>query len=221
MIQMKKKYAILLLSIIALLSSCEKDPIISNDKRVGISRVTYYADITLTGAQIISIPVGTNFTEPGVKATAAGQDVPVTTTGTVDNSKSGLYILNYSATNADGYTSSASRIVVVTPGTETPGVDISGTYSAVPVGSTPGPATITKVAAGVYYTSNCWGNSGAVIPAYFICLDGSTIIVPNQSSPYGALESSAAGNYTNGLITWSIDLIDQGGLIRVKKWQKQ
>lgn len=217
---MKKKYAILLLSIVAFLSSCKKDPIISNDKRVGISRITYYADITVAGDQVISIPVGENFIDPGVKATAGGQDVPVKTTGTVDNSKAGLYILYYSATNADGYTSSASRIIVVTPGTETAGVDISGSYSAVPVGTTPGPATITKVASGVYYTSNCWGNSGAVIPAYFICLDGSTILVPNQSSPYGALESSTPGSYSNGLITWSIDLIDQGGLIRVKKWQK-
>ena len=199
-----KKYAILLISIIAFLSSCKKDPIISNDKRVGISRVTYYANITLTGDQIISIPVGGNFTDPGVKATAAGQDVPVKTTGTVDNSKPGLYILDYSATNADGYTSSASRIVVVTPGTETPGVDISGTYSSVPVGTTPGPATITKVASGVYFTSNCWGNNGAVIPAYFICLDGSTI---SSSQSKFALWCPGV-KYSRQLYEWPDNLVD-------------
>ena len=218
---MKKKYSFILITLITVLSSCKKDPIINTADQVGISKVTYYADITLTGGSVLSIIKGSSFTDPGVKATAGGEDIPVTTTGTVDASTVGLYTLTYSATNKDGYSSSASRTVIVIPSAEVPGTDLSGTYDAVPVGSTPGPANITKIGVGAYYTSNCWGNSGAVIPAYFICVDGSSIIVPNQSSPYGALESTAPGTYAGGLITWSIDLIDQGSLVRVKKWQKQ
>lgn len=218
---MKRKFAFILIAFIAMLPACKKDPIVNTTDRVGISKVTYYADITLTGSNIISIIKGTSFTDPGVKATAGGEDIPVTTTGTVDASKVGLYTLTYSATNKDGYSSSSARTVIVIPSAETAGTDLSGTYAAVPVGSTPGPANITKVAEGAYYTSNCWGNSGAVIPAYFICVDGSSIIVPNQGSPYGPLETTAPGTYAGGLITWSIDLIGQGGLVRVKKWQKQ
>jgi len=111
--------------------------------------------------------------------------------------------------------------VFVIPAAETPGVDLSGTYAAVLVGSTPGPATISKVAPGAYLTTNCWGNSGAVIPAFFICVDGSSIIVPNQGSPYGNLETTAPGTYVSGLITWSIDLLGHGPYIAVKQWQKQ
>ena len=218
---MKKRFAFILIAIVAAISSCKRDPIISNDKNVGISRITYYPIFAIAGENLISIIKGATFTDPGVKATAGGADVPVTTTGAVDVNAVGLYTLTYTATNADGYSSSASRIVVVIPSAELPGVDLSGNYDAVPVGSTPGPAITTKIAQGVYSTTNCWGNSGAVIPAYFICTDGNSIIVPTQGSPYGSLESTAPGTYAAGLITWSIDLIDQGNLVRVKKWQKQ
>lgn len=219
---MKKRYSFLPFAIvmIALISSCKKDPIISTHDRVGISKVTYFANITLTGSPVISVIKGTSFTDPGVKAEAGGKDIPVTTTGLVNTDEVGLYTLNYSAVNGDGFSSSASRTVVVIPTGEVPGVDLSGTYNAVPVGSTPAPATISKVAEAVYYTTNCWGNSGAVIPAYFISTDGVSITVPTQSSSYGSLETTIPGTYNTGLITWSIDIIDQGA-IRTKKWQKQ
>lgn len=209
-----------LLFLVMLLASCEKDSIINTHDRVGSSRVTYFAKITVTGAPVISVIKGGSFTDPGAKAVAGDAEVPVVTTGTVNTGQVGLYTINYSAVNADGYSSSASRTVVVIPNAELPGLDISGTYNAVPVGNTPGPATITKVAPGVYHTTNCWGNSGAVIPAYFICTDGSSLIVPSQNSAYGNLETNTPGVFNAGLITWTINLTDQG-VARTKKWQKQ
>ncbi|MEO7045447.1 MAG: DUF5011 domain-containing protein [Ferruginibacter sp.] len=218
---MKKKYSFLAFAIlmIALISSCKKDPIISTHDKVGISKVTYFANITLTGNNVMSVIKGASFTDPGVKAEAAGKDIQVKSTGSVNTDQVGVYILNYSAVNADGFSSSASRTVVVIPTAEVAGIDLSGTYNAVPVGATPAPAQISKVAEGVYYTTNCWGNNGAVIPAYFISTDGISITVPTQGSPYGSLESTTPGTYNAGLITWSINLIDQGA-IRIKKWQK-
>lgn len=220
---MKIQYSILAFAIgmITFMSSCKKDPIISTHDKVGISKVTYFANITLVGNNVLSVIKGTSFTDPSVKAEADGKEVAVTTTGTVNTDEVGVYTLNYNAVNADGFSSSASRTVVVIPTAEVPGVDLSGTYNSVPVGSTPAPANISKVAEGVYYTTNCWGNSGAVIPAYFICTDGSSLIVPTQTgSPYGYLETTIPGNYSGGLITWTINLIDQG-VERTKKWQKQ
>ncbi|MEO6869174.1 MAG: DUF5011 domain-containing protein [Ginsengibacter sp.] len=219
---MKKRYSILAFAIgmIAFISSCKKDTIINTHDNIGISKVTYYANISVTGNLVMSVIKGNSFTDPGVKAEAGGQDVPVTTTGSVNTNQVGLYTLNYTAVNADGFSSSANRTVVVIPSAELPGVDLSGTYDAVPVGTTPGPANISKAAEAVYYTTNCWGNSGAVIPAYFISTDGISITVPLQSSPYGNLETTAPGTYSAGLITWSINLIDQG-VLRIKKWQKQ
>ncbi len=209
-----------IISFIAVFISCNKDTIINTHDKVGISKVTYFATITLAGNKVMSIVKGTAFTDPGAKAEAGDKEVEVVTSGTVNANTPGLYTINYSATNADSFSSSTTRTVVVLPEAEKTGVDISGTYSAVPVGSTPAPATITKVAPGVYYTTNCWGNSGAVIPAYFISTDGVSLSVPLQGSPYGNLETSAPGTYTGGLIKWSINLIDQG-VERTKQWQKQ
>lgn len=218
---MKKRYAFILIAIVAIISSCKKDPVISNDKNVGISRITYYPTFDITGGENISIVRGSAFTDPGVKATAGGADVPVTTVGSVDASVVGIYTLNYSATNADGYSASATRNVFILPSAELPGVDLSGNYMT--TGGTPN-ATITKVAPGVYFTTNCWGNgSGAIISAYFFCPDGTAPFIPLQTGGAGRIETTGPGTYVGGLITWEVDRLDFGGgpLIRTKTWQKQ
>ncbi len=216
---MKKRFAFILIAFISILSSCEKDPIISNDKNVGISKITYYANITLTGNTTISVVKGTAFTDPGVKAEAGGKDIPVITTGTVNTAAVGLYTLDYSATNADGFSSSATRTVVVIPSAEVAGVDLSGSYSA--VSASAGNATINKLAPGVYFTTNCW-NGATTIPAYFISTDGMSLIIPTQSTAFGRLETTMPGTYSpSGLIIWQLDLLDQGPLVRTRKWQKQ
>ena len=219
---MKKRISFLItIAAFVTISSCTKDPIISNDKNVGISRITYYANIVLAGNSSISIVKGTTFTEPGVSANAGGKDLPVITTGTVDAATIGIYTLSYSATNADGFSSSATRTVYVIPSAEVTGVDLSGDYMT--TGGTPD-ATITKVAPGVYYTTNCWGNgSTAIIPAYFFCPDGGTPVIPLQNGPAGHIETTGPGTYVGGLITWEVDRLDFDGgpLIKVKTWQKQ
>lgn len=219
---MKINSILFLLIVMVTVFSCNKKDDFNYPKgTVGISKITYFALLTLKGDTYMSVVKGQTFTDPGATATVNGASAPVTTSGTVDINTVGLYIITYSAVNADGYAATTTRTVFVLPAAETPGVDLSGTYAAVPVGSTPGPATISKVAPGAYLTTNCWGNSGAVIPAFFICVDGSSIIVPTQGSPYGNLETTAPGTYVSGLITWSIDLLGQGPYIAVKQWQKQ
>jgi hypothetical protein len=129
----------------------------------------------------------------------------------------GLYVVTYTAVNSDGFSSSATRTVVVIPGAEVPGVDLSGTYSA--VSASTGTALISKVAPGVYFTTNCW-NGATVIPAYFVCLDGNSITIPTQATGFGRIETTTPATYVNGLITWELDLLDQGPLVRTRKWQK-
>lgn len=219
---MKKRYSsFILIAFVAIISSCSKDPIISTHDKVGTSKVTYYPNFTLTGSGIVSLVQGAAFTDPGVKASAGGADIPVITTGAIDVNTVGLYTLTYTATNTDGFSSTATRTVVVIPAPETPGVDLSGEYMT--TGGTPN-ATINKVALGVYYTTNCWGNgSTAIIPAYFICTDGATAIVPLQtSSGIGQIQTTGAGTYAAGLISWEIVRLDfpGGPLVRDKTWQK-
>ena len=107
---MKKN--ILLIAAIALLAlgltSCEK-------QSAGKTSITYYAEIVLEGDAYIILPIGTKYVEPGYSATMAGKDVTdqVDVAGAVDSSTSGVYVITYSMTNADGFASSASRTVVV------------------------------------------------------------------------------------------------------------
>jgi Domain of unknown function (DUF5011) len=212
-----KRFAFLWLMVV--LFSCNKDTIVDTPTQVGISTITHYVVLTLIGPSFESTVAGQPYTDSGVTATENGVPVKYTTTGTVDVNTVGLYVVNYSATNQDGYSSTISRTVAVIPSAPVPGVDLSGTYAN--VGAAPLTADISVVAPGVYYTTNCWGGTSlAVIQAYFFCPDGANIVVPAQSySPYGPLDGS--GTYNAGLINWNITLEAQGPFTAAKSWQKQ
>lgn len=200
------------------LNSCQKS-MIDTPNQVGISKVTYYANMALNGDQYMSIVKGSTFTDPGATANAEGQTLTVTTSGTVDVNTPGIYNITYSAVNKDGFPASIIRTVAVLPSAEVAGVDISGKYAN--VGSFSYTANIQKLAPGFYFTDNCWGgSSAAVIGAYFFCTDGINIILPTQNTPYGGLEGTGT-LLSSGLITWTITLLDQGPLTATKKWQKQ
>ena len=204
------------------LASCTKEPSFDYPEgTVGSSRVTNFAKFDVSGTPVMSIVMGSTFTDPGVKAKEGETEIPVTVTGSVNPNTVGLYTLTYSATNKDGFTATSERIVVVLPAAEQDGIDLSGEY--LPIGGAPSNATITKVAKGVYYTTNCWGGGSlAVIPAYFICVDGSTVIIPEQDPGSGRIVTQSPGTYSGGMITWTVIRLDfpGGPLVRTKQWQK-
>jgi len=92
------------------------------------SKITYYVTFAMNGDQTMYVPVGTTYTDPGVKAMEGDKDVTSTmkTTGTVNANEVGLYPVTYSAINADGYPNSVTRTVFVYDPSIT--VDISGNY---------------------------------------------------------------------------------------------
>lgn len=93
-------------------SGCEK-------KYDELYRTTFYPDFAMTGSSVIFNTFGTNFTDPGIKATEAGKEIPVTTTvsgdffgGTSFNANAtDRYLYTYTATNSDGYSANTSRLV--------------------------------------------------------------------------------------------------------------
>ena len=175
--------------------SCSKDKIINTHDRVGISKVTYYPILTLTGNSIIAIPNGTAYTDPGVKAEAAGADVPVTTSGTVDANTDGVYTLTYSAVNSDGYSASATRTVAVyTTAPDAAANDLSGNYARTLNGSI---ATWTKIAPGVYTVFNPGGAPGTNLTVVAINPSGFNISIPEQIASDGSPTSSTNESYTN------------------------
>lgn len=112
----------LCLSLVAL-GSC------SDDTTQDTSKVTHFVTFTLNGESVMQIPVGSSFTDPGVVAMEGTEDVTssVKVDGTVNANAIGIYSIQYSAVNQDGFSSSASRTVAVYD----PNVsaDISGAYT--------------------------------------------------------------------------------------------
>ena len=108
------KYILSLLIIISGLAfSCNKHDINNTDENVGISRVIFFPIVELNGSSLMVIDKGTTFTDPGVNATVNGEPVTPTITVSVNTSANGIYYLKYSAVNADGFSASADRIIIV------------------------------------------------------------------------------------------------------------
>ncbi len=82
----------------------------------GMTRITYYPELTLEGNTTLYLDKGTTFIDPGYIAILNGEDVTpqVQVTSNVDMSKSGVYSINYVIVNADGFASNARRMVIVT-----------------------------------------------------------------------------------------------------------
>lgn len=106
---MKKYISIAALAMLAL-ASCSKDT-------EGLTSTTYYAVIELDGPVYEQIATGTPFVDPGYSATMEGENitdqVKVTTSMDFQNPQPGYYTITYSAVNADGFTASATRYVLV------------------------------------------------------------------------------------------------------------
>ena len=110
-----KKIFITLLSVISLVS-CQ------DNSTEGVSRVTNYPVITLNGDAEVIVAQGSTYTDAGAVSTEGDQEITTTTTisnGTywgaagVDTNSPDQYVVNYSATNVDGFDGNAMRNVWV------------------------------------------------------------------------------------------------------------
>jgi len=105
------------MSLIILLG-CEK-----NYDTEDLSTITNYPVFEVTGDAVILLEKGDAFVEPGIKATAGSEEVPVTTVvsgifsgysgTTVNTDVPDRYTITYSAENSDGYVNTTTRTVWV------------------------------------------------------------------------------------------------------------
>nr|WP_294793083.1 immunoglobulin-like domain-containing protein [uncultured Mucilaginibacter sp.] len=223
---MKRKYLniIAVVALTVVLFSCKKDDFISTDTQVGISKVTKYAEFTLTGAEYVYLKKGDPYVEPGVKAMAGTTVLPVVTTGLPANTNTaGVYTLKYTATNSDGFSASASRTLVVYDTDATAiGNDFTGNYARTSNGSI---AEWTKVAPGVYKVFNPGGAPGTVLTVIMFNKTGTSVYIPSQIAG-GALTSSAseasvAGVTPGTLKQYSMQIINPGYGTAVRTFIKQ
>ncbi len=106
-----KKYLLSTIALSALLlTSCEKES-------EGLTRTTYYPVLNVVGGSVV-MSIGDSYTEQGCTAILNGVDVTdkIKTTNNIDNTKPGVYSVNYLIVNEDGFAASASRNVYVTNG---------------------------------------------------------------------------------------------------------
>ncbi|MBP6624600.1 MAG: hypothetical protein KA198_05475 [Chitinophagaceae bacterium] len=146
----------------------------------------HYPTITLTGKQYYSINV--NGALPTIGATAYDSSTkevcPISLDASgLDNSTPGLYAVPISSINGDGYTISKNAFVAVT--NITPDWDLSGEYARSANGYV---VTVEKVDNGLYSTNNFFGGAGLDgAYAYFVQVDDSTMLMPDQPTDYGLL----------------------------------
>ncbi len=167
---------LLIIGLSILLASC------SDDSTKDVSRVTYYVEIKLVkDSAYYLLPLGKPYIEPGYIGIEDGQDVTskIKVEGNVDYNKIGLYNINYTAVNKDGFSSSVARTVVVYDPSIS--IQLSGNYKTMPgtkrIDNTSETTkdfskecniTLTEVAAGIYSVSDLLGGyySQIVYPQY-------------------------------------------------------
>lgn len=212
-------YFLIVASFVFLLMSCEKDT-------KNTSRVTYYVDFELNDEPVMTIPLGDNFVDPGVVAMEGENDITstVTVSGNVNSESVGVYIINYSALNVDGFPSSVSRTVIVyDPNIST---NIAGTYTtaegthryspAVGITDYPGyKATLTELAPGVYQVDDFlagyyavragYGSSYAMRGYLKLNEDNTLTLLSSFISGWGDSLLGFEGKYdtSTGVIEWS------------------
>lgn len=183
----------------------------------------HYPTITLTGKQYYSINIGGAL--PTINATAydssSNESCPVSLdASSLDNTTPGLYAVPINSINGDGYTSSKNAYVAVTD--IDPSWDLSGQYARTANGYI---VEVTKVENGLYSTNNFFGGAGLDgAYAYFVQVDDSTMVMPDQPTDYGTLytaDHSLSTAPADTFYTYSI----QGGNITsnkvIRKFVKQ
>ncbi len=212
---MKRKIFSFLILLTCFLAGCD------DDSTMGVSNVTTYPTLTMAGLPVIAHPAGTPYTEQGVTAMAGEESLEVEIDGSVDdvNTVGNIYYLTYTAYNAEGYSRSLSRaVVIVDPATGA--TDLSGTYLRAATGII---GQVTKIAPSLYFHSNVGGALPPTPPldAYFVHIQGTTLKIPLQISPNAGItvESITASTNASGL-QWTIRASGYGAATN-RVWAKQ
>ncbi len=192
-----KKISIVIFACFSILLSCNKEKINNTPEQVGISKVTHFPILTMAGDNIMVVANGGTFTDPGVTAQVAGQEVPVNVDGAVNTSQDGVYAISYSAVNEDGFSATTYRTVAVyTTAPDAAAHDLSGDYLRAQTGVI---ATWNKIAPGVYIVTNPGGaSSGGALTIIVFNPSGYTIHAPDQRSSDGNTSSTDNETFTPG-----------------------
>ena len=161
-----RKIFIAMLAIPIAFAACKKEDDVSK-----VVEITY-PDITLNGSKYVSLTVGESYADPGavVNDDVSGtQHNIMASYSSLNTSTPGLYYMQYSFTNPNGYTTNVGRYIAVTDYPDA--IDISGVYERTANGVL---VNLSRVARGLYMTDDM-GGAGLPDAGYFAVLNDSTI----------------------------------------------
>jgi hypothetical protein len=205
--KLRNKFLLMSLVVMVIMSSCEKETE-NVSKEVKVS----FPSIALNGDAVVKLAVGAPYTDAGAKLTddisGAVTDIQPTSSN-VNTAVPGLYVVNYSAANANGFEAAAGRIVAVTNVTGT--TDRSGTYLRTATGVN---CIITKVSDGLYKVQNPGGAGvGTNTIVYFVETAPNVFVCPAQptdAGPFAVIEI----NFTATGATWRVQNAGYGTGVR-------
>jgi Domain of unknown function (DUF5011) len=185
--------------VLILISGCKKETTADVSKAVKVS----YPEITLNGNALVILATGTPYTDAGAKlkdditgaiTTIQPTDNPVNTT------QPGLYVVTFSAKNANGFETTASRLVAVTGVTGT--TDRTGTYLRTATGIN---CYITRLAEGVYELKNP-GGAGVSVDTKLIMVETALNVYscPAQPTTDFGYMSVVNINFNATGVTWNV-----------------
>src|SRR5687768_5592812 len=89
---------------VSLVIACRKEPSFDYaEGTVGSSRITSFPVFEFSGPEALAVLKGGTYTEPGVTAKEGESDLTVAVTGSVNTAVPGVYKIQYSAVNKDGF----------------------------------------------------------------------------------------------------------------------
>jgi len=194
------------------LFSCKKQSFNYPEGTVGSSKITVYPILELKGDRFVAVPIGGAYAEAGVDATVGGTAIDVKIGGQVNTGVAGLYMLSYTGTNADGFSASLLRTVVVyDTKPDAAAHDLSGSYAR---GANT--SVWTKMAPGVYLVANPGGAAGAGnIKVMVINPTGFTFSMPKQTAVGGTWKSNSESFKPDGSgYSWAVENVGYGTQVR-------
>jgi hypothetical protein len=202
-----KKLVFTILLILSILTGCDKWYTTED-----VSHISPLPQFILAGGEFISISRADSgeFIDPGVTAKLDEDTVDVTKSGSadaanVDVTKTGVYIITYTAQNADGLIASAQRVVAVT-NVDVTNNDLSGTYTGTLWDQVE--SKVKKIdPKGLYKCSEVMGYPGAIMTGKFVDIGNNKLVLINGEGYFGRYKSSE-GTYSLSTLSWTISLID-------------
>lgn len=177
---MKLKYIIIGL-LLGFLYSCE------DGDSVDISSVTIFP--VLEFEETVTVEVGEQFT-PSATAKEGDTELEVGIDSNVDNTEIGVYSVNYSAKNTEGYSKVGTQTVVVHDPSIV-GTDVSGVVMDKSTNSRTGVISLVEGTSNIYYCTD-FAFAG-VFPLYFM-MDGDNMVVIAQEFVFGVTSVDAVYN---------------------------